>query len=59
MPSYTTKGSSYERDMDYLPDRITKVPGRSQDPHDEGDLDVPTWPVAPGRYRLVAARACP
>ncbi len=59
MPSYTTKGSSYERDMDYVPDRITREPGRSQDPYDDRELDVRTWPVEPGRYRLVAARACP
>jgi putative glutathione S-transferase len=36
---------SFERDMEYLPDRITR--------------DSPRWPVEPGRYRLVAARACP
>ncbi|MFB9766926.1 glutathione S-transferase C-terminal domain-containing protein, partial [Nocardioides kongjuensis] len=44
--------------MRYVPDRITREDGRSQDPH-VGTLDVPTWPVEPGRYRLVAARACP
>ena len=31
--------------MKYLPDRITR--------------DSPQWPVEPGRYRLIAARACP
>ena len=31
--------------MDYLPDRITR--------------DSARWPVEPGRYRLIAARACP
>jgi putative glutathione S-transferase len=36
--------SGFERDMDYIPDRITRG-GR--------------WPVEPGRYRLVAAQACP
>ena len=36
---------SFERDMEYLPDRITR--------------DSARWPVEPGRYRLVAARACP
>jgi len=36
---------SFERDMDYLPDRITRHSAR--------------WPVEPGRYRLIAARACP
>lgn len=36
----------FERDTDYIADRITA----------DGDGD---WPVEPGRYRLVAARACP
>jgi glutathionyl-hydroquinone reductase len=39
------QGESFDRDMDYIPDRITR-----------GSTD---WPVEPGRYRLVAARACP
>ncbi|MEZ0581137.1 glutathione S-transferase family protein [Nocardioides sp. MH1] len=59
MPSYSEKGKSYKRDMDYIPDRITRESGKSQDSYDGHDLDVPTWPVQPGRYRLVAARACP
>ena len=37
---------AFERDTDYLADRITA------DGH--GD-----WPVEPGRYRLVVSRACP
>jgi glutathionyl-hydroquinone reductase len=37
---------SFERDTDYIADRITRD-GRDG------------WPVEPGRYRLVAARACP
>ncbi|UIJ33581.1 glutathione S-transferase family protein [Allobranchiibius sp. GilTou73] len=36
---------SFERDTNYIDDRITK--------------DSPTWPVEPGRYRLVVSRACP
>jgi putative glutathione S-transferase len=40
------ESGGYERDTDYLPDRIT-ADGRDG------------WPVEPGRYRLVAARACP
>ena len=36
----------FERDTDYISDRITR---------DERD----GWPVEPGRYRLVAAKACP
>jgi glutathionyl-hydroquinone reductase len=37
---------SYERDTSYIADRITRD-GRDG------------WPVEPGRYRLVVARACP
>ncbi|QBR93084.1 glutathione S-transferase family protein [Nocardioides euryhalodurans] len=36
----------FNRDMNYVPDRITRD-GRDG------------WPVEPGRYRLVAAKACP
>ncbi|MGK3207066.1 glutathione S-transferase family protein [Amycolatopsis sp. MEPSY49] len=41
----TDKGE-YKRDLNYIPDRIT-ADGRDG------------WPVEPGRYRLVVARACP
>ncbi len=57
-PTYTEEGKSFERDMNYIPDRITAEPGRSADPV-LGELDVETWPVQPGRYRLAAALACP
>ncbi len=57
-PTYTEQGKSFERDMNYIPDRITAVPGRSQDPV-VGAVDVETWPVQPERYRLAAALACP
>jgi len=43
-PTFVDEGESFDRDMNYIPDRITCG----------GD-----WPVEPGRYRLVAARACP
>jgi putative glutathione S-transferase len=43
--TYVEQGESFDRDMDYIPDRITR--------------DSTDWPVEPGRYRLVAARACP
>jgi len=36
----------FKRDTNYIPDRITR------DARDG-------WPVEPGRYRLIAARACP
>ncbi len=43
--TYVDEGS-FERDMEYIDDRIT-ADGSSG------------WPVEPGRYRLVVARACP
>ncbi|MFS3127453.1 glutathione S-transferase family protein [Nocardioides sp. Bht2] len=63
--SYVEAGKEYDRDMRYIPDRITAEPGRSRDPYDvtadadSGAIETPTWPVEAGRYRLVAARACP
>ncbi len=61
--SYVQAGAEYVRDMTYLPDRITAVAGRSQDPvgHDgaSAQITVRTWPATPGRYRLIAALACP
>jgi glutathionyl-hydroquinone reductase len=58
LPTYVSKGKAFDRDMNYIPDRITAEPGRAQDPR-EGGIEAPTWPVEPGRYRLVAAKACP
>jgi putative glutathione S-transferase len=43
--TYVEPGQSFDRDMDYISDRITR--------------DASDWPVEPGRYRLVAAKACP
>jgi putative glutathione S-transferase len=65
-PTYTEKGKAFERDMSYIPDRIL-AGEKSADPLDErfpsGSKDSPrevkVWPAEPGRYRLVAARACP
>ena len=44
--SYVKQGAEYERDTNYITTRITRD-GRDG------------YPVEPGRYRLVAARACP
>ncbi len=44
-PSYVEPGREFRRDTNYLSDRITR--------------DSEQWPVEPGRYRLIAARACP
>ena len=43
---YVDAGQEYQRDQNYLPDRIT-ADGSSG------------WPVEASRYRLVIARACP
>jgi putative glutathione S-transferase len=39
----------FNRDTNYIEDRITVA----------GDAATGGWPVEPGRYRLIAARACP
>ena len=44
--AYVATGKAFDRDMNYIDDRITRD-GRDG------------WPVEPGRYRLIAARACP
>ena len=44
--TYSVKGKEFERDSRYITTRITRD-------GEEG------YPVEPGRYRLVAARACP
>ena len=43
---YSSPGKEFTRDTNYVTDRVTR---------DGAD----GWPVEPGRYRLVAARACP
>ena len=51
-PSYVGAGQDYQRDMEYLSDRIMRDP-------EAGSGQGARWPVEPGRYRLVAAKACP
>ncbi|WP_231441207.1 glutathione S-transferase family protein [Brevibacterium zhoupengii] len=46
MNSYVAKGEAFDRDTNYIEDRILADPSSQ-------------WPVEPGRYRLIAARACP
>ena len=53
--SYVEEGAEFDRDMNYIPDRIT----RDARQPDVGPTEGRTWPVEPGRYRLVAAMACP
>jgi putative glutathione S-transferase len=49
-PDYVGEGG-FDRDTAYIPDRIARPST------DTGDRR--SWPAEPGRYRLVAARACP
>lgn len=49
---YVTGGAEFTRDTNYIEDRITRD-GRP------GSNGEPGWPVEAGRYRLIAARACP
>ncbi|MDQ4489147.1 glutathione S-transferase C-terminal domain-containing protein [Sinomonas sp. ASV486] len=55
--AYVHSGEEFTRDTNYIEDRITRdgtfPPGS---PAPDGAL---AWPVEAGRYRLVAARACP
>jgi putative glutathione S-transferase len=57
--TYVEKGKSFDRDMNYIPDRITRVVDDAPRTPERGPTDVELWPVEPGRYRLVAAKACP
>ncbi|WP_111721512.1 glutathione S-transferase family protein [Homoserinimonas sp. OAct 916] len=54
--TYVTEGEAFTRDTNYIDDRITADAPRA------GGVDAHgrrLWPVEAGRYRLVAARACP
>ncbi|MEJ1193394.1 glutathione S-transferase family protein [Pseudarthrobacter sp. CCNWLW207] len=50
--AYVTGGAEFTRDTNYIEDRIT----REGTPGPNGERG---WPVESGRYRLIAARACP
>jgi glutathionyl-hydroquinone reductase len=49
------EAGEFKRDANYIGDRITKDGRRPE----HGPVDGELWPVEPGRYRLVAAKACP
>jgi len=51
---YRVEGE-FKRDSTYIPDRITRDGRRPE----HGPVDGELWPVEPGRYRLIAAKACP
>lgn len=52
--AYVHAGESFDRDTNYIEDRIVADPDTAE--LSEG---ATAWPVEAGRYRLVAARACP
>ena len=53
-PTLVEQGE-FTRDSTYVADRITRDARRPE----HGPVDGQLWPVEPGRYRLVAAKACP
>lgn len=67
---YMQQGKAFTRDTNYIQDRLAADPEAMEAlPRVEGDKvgrvhggltpDAQAWPVEAGRYRLVAARACP
>ncbi|MET1153576.1 glutathione S-transferase C-terminal domain-containing protein [Arthrobacter sp.] len=68
--AYVHSGEEFDRDTSYIEDRIVADPDavRASDGPTGGTIGNPNgglsdgakaWPVEAGRYRLVAARACP
>ena len=57
--TFVKTGKGFDRDMNYVPDRITKVVDGSPRTPEHGPVEGELWPVEAGRYRLVAAKACP
>ncbi len=52
--AYVHAGEEYNRDTNYIEDRIVADPAAHS-----ADNNHDFWPVEAGKYRLVAARACP
>lgn len=68
--AYVTDGADFDRDTNYIEDRIVADPAGIRSLPTPPDSKVGSlgfglndgaeaWPVEPGRYRLVAAAACP
>lgn len=49
----------YNRDTNYIEDRIVADPDPAKAPGTDTPVGGQQWPVEPGRYRLVVSRACP
>ncbi|HUH52804.1 MAG TPA: glutathione S-transferase C-terminal domain-containing protein [Microbacteriaceae bacterium] len=69
-PAYVQSGAEFTRDTNYIEDRIVADPAKVsklEAPPKTGigalgfglSEGAEAWPVEPGRYRLVAAAACP
>lgn len=58
--AYVHSGEEFNRDTHYIEDRVVQDEriGAGDAPID-GPGGTQLWPVEPGRYRLVVARACP
>lgn len=54
----TGTDGGFDRDMSYIDDRVVADPS-TFDPSSTASGRGQAWPVEAGRYRLVAARACP
>ncbi|WP_460744764.1 glutathione S-transferase family protein [Mariniluteicoccus endophyticus] len=52
--AYVELGQDFRRDMNYIQDRVVADASAGTDPQGRR-----LWPVQSGRYRLIAARACP
>ncbi|KAA9395381.1 glutathione S-transferase family protein [Kocuria coralli] len=52
--AYVRTGEAFDRDTTYIEDRIVAEPAAA-----ELSPGAAAWPVEAGRYRLIAARACP
>jgi putative glutathione S-transferase len=68
--AYVTSGAEFDRDTNYIEDRIVRdtvatTALSAPPPSKVGVLGqgisqgATAWPVEPGRYRLIAANACP
>ncbi|MGA8847125.1 MAG: glutathione S-transferase C-terminal domain-containing protein [Nocardioides sp.] len=56
---YVTAGKAFDRDTNYVADRITQVVDGEPRRPEHGPVEGELWPVEAGRYRLIAAPACP
>lgn len=58
-PARYVTAPEFTRDTHYISDRITAAVSEAPDRPDRDPQGRRLWPAAAGRYRLIAARACP